>query len=86
VFFRLLAVDRPEGSLEGHKAHYAKKHAPVKNLQEVVEEIKPSILIGASAAAGAFTPEILSRLAEYNDRPVVFALRSVYFYGHYFIQ
>lgn len=42
----LLAVDRPEGGLDGHKKFYAKKHAPVKNFSAVVNEIKPSILIG----------------------------------------
>lgn len=42
----LLAKGRPEGKLEGHKAHYAKDHAPVKNLAAVVNEIKPSVMIG----------------------------------------
>lgn len=72
---RLLTTTRTEGNLDGHKKNFAKDHAPCKDLQAVVEEIKPSILIGASAAAGAFTPEILSKLAQFNERPVVFALR-----------
>lgn len=42
----LLSVDRPEGHLEGHKVFYAKKHAPIKQLDALVEEIKPSVLIG----------------------------------------
>lgn len=44
----LLAKNRPEGGLEGHKEYYAKEHAPVKDLLSVVKEIKPSVLIGNS--------------------------------------
>lgn len=72
----LLAKGREEGNLDGHKAFYAKDHAPVKDFAQVVNEIKPSILIGASAAAGAFTPEILKAMASFNERPIVFALSN----------
>lgn len=30
----------------GHKAFYAKDHAVMKNLAEIVQEVQPSILIG----------------------------------------
>lgn len=42
----LLALERPEGGLEGHKKLYAKNHAPIKDFPAIVNEIKPSILIG----------------------------------------
>jgi len=60
----------------GHKAYYAKDHPVMRDLGEVVREIKPSILIGASAAAGAFTPEILQDMAKFNERPIIFALSN----------
>lgn len=44
----LLAKDRPEGNLEGHKAYYAKDHAPTKNLHDLVKSVKPTVLIGIS--------------------------------------
>ena len=34
------------------------------------------MLIGASAAAGIFTPKILQTMAANNERPVVFALSN----------
>ncbi|XP_066994487.2 NADP-dependent malic enzyme [Anabrus simplex] len=72
----LLAKDRPEGHLEGHKQYYAKDHSVTKDLGSVVKEIKPSILIGAAAAQGAFTPEILKDMASFNLRPIIFALSN----------
>ncbi|KAF4521631.1 hypothetical protein B566_EDAN006673 [Ephemera danica] len=72
----LLVKNRPEGELDGHKAYYAKDHPVVKDLHSVVKEIKPSILIGAAAVAGAFTPEILQDMASFNKRPMIFALSN----------
>lgn len=34
------------------------------------------VLIGASATPGLFTPEILQDMAEFNERPIVFALSN----------
>lgn len=42
----LLAKGRPEGGLDGHKAHYAKDHAFSKDLGALIKELKPSVLIG----------------------------------------
>ncbi|XP_057657224.1 NADP-dependent malic enzyme [Diorhabda carinulata] len=72
----LLALDRPEGNLDGHKKLYAKKHEPIKDFAAIVNEIKPSILIGASAVSGAFTPEILKNMSTFNERPIIFALSN----------
>lgn len=72
----LLAKKRPEGKLGGHKWFYAKEHEVMKDFAEIVKEVQPSILIGASAAGGAFTPEILQMMAEFNERPIIFALSN----------
>lgn len=72
----LLTKDRKEGHLDGHKVYYAKDHKTCKSLGEVVKEIKPSVLIGASAAAQAFTPEILKDMSLFNDKPIIFALSN----------
>lgn len=41
----LLTTTRKDGNLEGHKKYYAKDHPPVKDLGQVVKEIKPSVSI-----------------------------------------
>lgn len=70
----LITSDRP--NLDAHKKLYAKDHPHIKDLANLIKEIKPSILIGASAAAGAFTPEILNLMAQFNKRPIIFALSN----------
>lgn len=72
----LIVKDRPKGGLTEHKAHFAHEHEPVDTLTEAVDIIKPSILIGAAAIAGAFTPEILAKMGELNAKPVIFALSN----------
>lgn len=42
----LLAKGRPEGKLGGHKALYAKDHPVCKSLVDLINEVKPSVLIG----------------------------------------
>uniref|UniRef100_A0A182X7Z5 Malic enzyme n=1 Tax=Anopheles quadriannulatus TaxID=34691 RepID=A0A182X7Z5_ANOQN len=72
----LIVKDRPTGGISGHKHLFAHEHAPVGTLLEAVRELKPTILIGAAAIAGAFTPEVLRTMAANNERPVIFALSN----------
>ena len=72
----LLVNGRTEGKLEGHQLYYAKDYKEMKNFEEIVKEVKPSILIGASAAGGAFTPAILQAMGNFNERPIIFALSN----------
>ncbi len=44
------------------------------SLAEVVRRVKPTILIGASAAAGSFTEAIVRDMASNVERPVIFIL------------
>ncbi|XP_012549548.1 malate dehydrogenase isoform X2 [Bombyx mori] len=72
----LIVKNRPEGGLNVHKERFAQDHAPVRTLAEVVEVARPSVLIGAAAIGGAFTPEILRKMANFNEKPVIFALSN----------
>jgi malate dehydrogenase (oxaloacetate-decarboxylating)(NADP+) len=59
-----------------HKQAYAHDHALLPDLLWVVQSIHPTILIGASGQANVFTEEVLSTMARYEDRPIIFALSN----------
>lgn len=72
----LIVKDRPKGGISEHKTQFAHEHEPIDTLAEAVDKMKPTILIGAAAIPGAFTPEILAKMAELNAKPVIFALSN----------
>ncbi len=54
-------------------------HAPrpgAIGLAEVVHQIRPTMLIGTSGCAGAFTEPIIREMAWHTDRPIIFPLSS----------
>lgn len=72
----LIVKDRPKGGLNHHKGKFAHAHPPVDTLAEAVNILKPTVLIGAAAIGGAFTPEIIKAMASFNERPIIFALSN----------
>ncbi|XP_058450504.1 NADP-dependent malic enzyme-like [Malaya genurostris] len=72
----LLVKSRIDPDTDSHRVCFAKEHNPAEDFTELVKEVEPSVLIGASAVAGAFTPEILRIMAENNERPVIMALSN----------
>jgi malate dehydrogenase (oxaloacetate-decarboxylating) len=46
------------------------------SLLDVVKEVRPTVLIGVSAQGGAFTEEVITAMAEYVERPIIFPLSN----------
>jgi len=70
----LIVKDREQ--LSGHKLDYAHDHAPCADLLSAVQALRPTMLLGVSGQAQTFTREIVTRMAEFNQRPVIFALSN----------
>merc|ERR1719305_1526706 len=47
----------------------------MKELNLIVKELKPSVLIGAAAQGGVFTEEIIKDMSSFNQ-PIIFALSN----------
>ncbi|MGB6943842.1 MAG: NAD-dependent malic enzyme [Bryobacteraceae bacterium] len=82
----LLTDDMGE-CLRDYQAPYARPATEVKrwkrdgsdgsvDLAEVVHQVRPTMLIGASTAAGAFTEAIVRDMAKHCERPIIFPLSS----------
>ncbi|CAF0769696.1 unnamed protein product [Didymodactylos carnosus] len=67
---------RPQGDIEGPKAPYVKKGKPIKDLAAVVEYVKPTVMMGASGVGRLFHEGVLRKMAQINERPVIFALSN----------
>eukprot|EP00092_Neocalanus_flemingeri_P002374 GFUD01002539.1.p1 GENE.GFUD01002539.1~~GFUD01002539.1.p1 ORF type:complete len:629 (+),score=206.98 GFUD01002539.1:180-2066(+) len=72
----LIVKGRSSGGISEHKAPFAHEHAEMKELGDMVKELKPTVLIGAAAVPRVFTPEIIRDMATFNEKPVIFALSN----------
>jgi malic enzyme len=47
-----------------------------KTFLEALEVVKPTAIIGVSAQGGAFSKEVIERLTDMNEHPIIFALSN----------
>ncbi|XP_036172754.1 NADP-dependent malic enzyme isoform X1 [Myotis myotis] len=69
-------IVKGRAALTKEKEEFAHEHEEMKNLADIVQEIKPTALIGAAAISGAFSEQILKDMAAFNERPIIFALSN----------
>ncbi|GAB4819191.1 hypothetical protein N2152v2_006237 [Parachlorella kessleri] len=62
--------------LQHHKRPFAHDVPPCRTLLEAIEQLRPTALIGVSTIVGAFTPEVIKRMAELNEHPVIMPLSN----------
>ncbi len=89
---RIWAIDRPGLVLESMSGisadalklarnpceviHWPKAAEGQIDLQTVVEQVKPTVLIGTSTVAGAFTQAIVETMARHCERPLILPLSN----------
>lgn len=72
----LVVKDRQNGGLNGQKPLYAKSHRHLTNLEDMMSDIKPSVLIGVSAQPAVFTEKVLRIMLSWTESPIIFALSN----------
>lgn len=71
-------MDRGD-KLAEHKVYFARddnKGKQINSLLRLIDFVKPTILMGLSTIGGAFTPEVIEKMAKLNDQPIIFPLSN----------
>ncbi|WP_394138858.1 NAD-dependent malic enzyme [Cytobacillus oceanisediminis] len=63
---------RKAGEVEG----WERNEEGIITLEEVVKRVKPTILLGTSGQAGAFTEEIVKEMAKHTERPIIMPMSN----------
>ncbi len=63
-------------NLTAHKLAFAHDAEFVPDLLSAVRTLKPTILISASGVRQTFTQDVIEAMADYNERPLIFALSN----------
>jgi malate dehydrogenase (oxaloacetate-decarboxylating)(NADP+) len=69
-------VVKSRTDLAEHKLPYARDHEFVPDLSAAIEAAQPTAIIGVSGRPQSFTEPMVRRMAEINERPIVFALSN----------
>lgn len=72
----LVVEGRDTTNWNGHKKAMIRKGPMLNNFDDILDLVKPTALIGASAATGAFTGDVLKKMTTFTDRPIIFALSN----------
>lgn len=72
----VLNFQKPYVRKAGEVKDWDKHEDGIISLMEVVQRVKPTILIGTSGQAGAFTEEIVKEMARHVERPIIMPMSN----------
>ncbi|KAI7855110.1 hypothetical protein BDC45DRAFT_549610 [Circinella umbellata] len=69
--------ERPKGSLDERQLCYVKSDLPDRmSLEDLIEEVKPTVLLGLTGIGGVFSEKAIRTMAQHNEKPVIFPLSN----------
>lgn len=69
-------VVKSRTDLAHHKLPYAHEHAPITSFEAAVDALEPTAIIGVSGMPHTFTRAVVEKMAQLNERPIIFALSN----------
>ena len=74
-----LVTDNMEGLTAG-QGKFARMESefplPLTELADIIEAVRPSVLIGTSGQSGKFTETVVRKMAEYNENPAILPISN----------
>jgi len=67
------------GKVASHKKYFIRQDTAGRefaSLQEVIDHVRPTALVGLSTTFGAFPEPVVRRMAELNESPIIFPLSN----------
>lgn len=72
----LVVEERDNSTWNSHKKAMTRKGPLLKDFHQILDMVQPTVLVGASAATGAFNGEVLAKMTKFAERPIIFALSN----------
>jgi malate dehydrogenase (oxaloacetate-decarboxylating)(NADP+) len=69
-------VVKSRTDLADHKLNFAHEHETVPDFRSAIASLKPTVIVGVSGQPKTFTQDMLEMMAQFNERPIVFALSN----------
>jgi malate dehydrogenase (oxaloacetate-decarboxylating)(NADP+) len=69
-------IESSRTDLHDFQKPYAHPHAPVRDFEAMIDDFKPTTIIGVSTKGKAFTEKVIRSMARINERPIIFALSN----------
>ena len=66
----LVTADRE--TMHDYQRPFAQRRAPIADLAQAIDELRPTAIIGLSTVGGAFDRRVIEAMARVNDRPMIF--------------
>lgn len=63
-------------NMASQKLPYAHPHHHIVDFLQAVKALKPTAILGLSGQPSTFTKDVVKAMAEFNDRPIIFALSN----------
>jgi len=76
LFNRNGLVESNRTDLFDFQRAFAHPHAPTRDFVAAIDSIKPTMILGVSTVAKAFSREVIEAIARFNSHPIVFALSN----------
>lgn len=72
----LLVESRTDHAISKFQRPFCKDLPQMSDYKQVIDTVKPTAILGATGSPGLISHEIIRKMSEWNERPIIFALSN----------